>query len=182
MRLDTQVGSRIADSIRLLGETIPAVRDVMSNLRPAVLDEYGLEAALRIHLDEFTARHDIRVDFSKPDSPLPRLESSLEMTVLRIAQEALFNIAKHSRAKNARLALFLNEQSVCLTIEDNGIGFDVENIHASGHHGLSIMRERAEAVGGAFLITSAVGKGTKTGMQIPLQSFNQSDILIEESK
>jgi two-component system sensor histidine kinase UhpB len=153
-----QVGSRLADSIRLLNQTIPAVRDVMSNLRPAVLDEYGLEAALRTHLD-----------------------TGIEMTVLRIAQEALFNIAKHSEANRAKLALFLDEQMICLIVDDDGRGFEADHIHNAGH-GLNIMRERVEAVSGSFRITSIPGKGTKIEVKIPIQSIPQSEVLNEQVK
>lgn len=179
LELLEQAGSRLADSIRLLEETIPAVRDVMSNLRPAVLDEYGLESALRIHLDEFTLRHDINVDFPDITPPLPRLDTSIEMTILRIAQEALFNIAKHSKTHQAKLALSLDEDTVCLTVDDNGIGFESSTIHRAGH-GLNIMRERAEAVGGSLLITSIPGKGTKIEVKIPVQSIPQSEDLSEK--
>ncbi len=93
-----RVGPRFDDSMQLVGETITLVRDVMSNLRPAVLDDYGLEAALQSHMDEFTARYGIRVIFDRPAQPIPRLGPSIEMTFLRIAQEALINIARHANA------------------------------------------------------------------------------------
>ena len=164
-----QLGIRLADSIQLVTQVIKLVRDVMSNLRPAHLDDYGLESALQTYVNEFQTRYSIPVHFEKPASPLPRLENSVEATLLRISQEALTNIARHAQASQAVLSLRLEEKQVYLAIEDNGIGISSpEGAKRPRSHGLKIMQERAEALEGTLNIRSAPGKGTKIEVIIPL--------------
>lgn len=160
-----RVGSRLTDTIHLLEGTIPVIRDLMANLRPALLDEYGLIVAIKTHLKEFSARYGIQVSFDEPVPPLPRLEKSIEITILRISQEALINIAKHARASRAALTLAMEAGAVCLSVEDDGVGIEPE--HKSEGHGLTIMRERAEAVGGTLSIVWRPGMGTRIEIRIP---------------
>jgi signal transduction histidine kinase len=164
-----QIGTRLGDSIRLVTQVIALVRDVMSNLRPSNLDDYGLEAALQTYLGEFQTRYDIPVRFEKPASPLPRLQNSIEITLLRISQEALTNIARHSQASQAVLSLRVDEKHVHLTIEDDGIGIvSKETAKRSRSHGLKIMQERVEALQGTLHVRSAPDKGTTIEAAIPL--------------
>jgi signal transduction histidine kinase len=94
----------------------------------------------------------------------------MEMTVLRIVQEALLNIARHARASQVSLSLKCEENALLLMIEDNGIGISsTDNANHSDGHGLMIMRERAEAVGGSLTISSASGKGTRIEAILPFQ-------------
>jgi signal transduction histidine kinase len=162
---------RLDDSMQLVAETITLVRDVMSDLRPSVLDDYGLEAALQSHVNAFKSRYGIEVNFEKPDQPLPRLGASIEMTFLRIAQEALINIARHARAEQATLTLQQGEKAIRLTIQDNGVGITSwQDANRPGSHGLTIMRERAEAFGGDLKVSSIPGKGVKVDVNIPIDS------------
>jgi PAS domain S-box-containing protein len=164
-----QIGTRLADSIQLVAEVIRLVRDVMSNLRPTILDDYGLESALQAYVNEFQTRYGVSVQFERRIPPFPRLESSIEITLLRISQEALTNIARHAQATQVVLSLRLDEKQVYLTIEDNGIGIPVlEGVKRPRSHGLKIMQERAEALEGTFRILSTPGKGTKIEVIIPL--------------
>jgi PAS domain S-box-containing protein len=164
-----QLNLRMADSIQLVAEVITLVRDVMSNLRPTILDDYGLESALQAYLNEFQMRYGIPVQFEKQNPPLPRLDSSIEITILRISQEALTNVAKHAQASLAILLLQLDEKHVYLTIEDNGVGLpSIEAASRPHSHGLKIMQERAEALEGTLKVISSSGKGTKLEVMIPL--------------
>jgi PAS domain S-box-containing protein len=164
-----QLGSRLADSIQLVAEVIALVRDVMSNLRPTILDDYGLESALRTYVHEFQTRYGIPVHFEKQTPPIPRLDGSIEMTLLRISQEALTNIARHAQAGQAALSLQMDEKHIHLTIEDDGIGIpSVEAASRSRSHGLKIMQERAEALEGTLTIRTTPGRGTKIEVVIPL--------------
>ncbi|HSB00838.1 MAG TPA: PAS domain S-box protein [Anaerolineales bacterium] len=168
-----QIGARLDDSMKLVAETISLVRDVMTDLRPAVLDDYGLEAALEGQLNGFKSRYTIEVVFEKPDRPIPRLGPSIEMTFLRIAQEALMNIAKHAHAGRVNLFLRQEEGLICLTIQDDGIGIESwQNANRPGSHGLTIMRERAEAFGGTLKVRSMPGQGTTVEASIP---FNKNE-------
>ena len=172
-----RVGPRLDDSMHLMGETITLVRDVMSNLRPAVLDDYGLEAALQSHVDEFMFRYNIKVKLEKSDHPISRLGSSVEMTFLRIAQEALINIARHAHASQVTLSLRQEDHAIRMIIEDNGSGIEsLQDANRPGSHGLTIMRERAEAFGGSLNVRSAAGKGTKVEVSIPVEKGGETQV------
>jgi two-component system sensor histidine kinase UhpB len=161
--------------MKLVAETIALVRDVMTDLRPAVLDDYGLEAALESHLSQFISRYNISAKLEKPDQPLPRLGPSVEMTMLRIAQEALMNIAKHAQATQVDLSLRQYRDTVCLTIQDNGIGIESwQDANRPGSHGLTIMRERAEAFGGNLKVRSVPAQGTTVEVTIPFRKDDQN--------
>jgi PAS domain S-box-containing protein len=165
-----QIGTRLNDSMKLVAETIALVRDVMTDLRPAVLDDYGLEAAIEAHLSQYISRYDLRVKFEKPAQPLSRLGASVEMTFLRIAQEALMNIARHAQATQVSLSLREEADEICMTIQDNGIGIQSwQEANRPGSHGLTIMRERAEAFGGNLRVRSLPGQGTTIEVMIPLK-------------
>jgi PAS domain S-box-containing protein len=172
-----RVASRLSDSMHLVGETITLVRDVMSNLRPAVLDDYGLEAALQSYVDEYRPRYGIKVELERPAQPLPRLGPSIEMTFLRIAQEALMNIARHANASQVTLSLWQEGDSICMTVQDNGTGIvSWPEANRPGSHGLTIMRERAEAFGGNLKVGSVPGKGTRVEMSIPIGKDSQNEV------
>lgn len=176
------VSERLADSIKLVTEMIAIVRDVMSDLRPVVLDEYGLEAALQAYLTKYEARYAISVEFTRSSRRPPRLGAGLEMTVLRIAQEALLNIARHAHADHVSLALQWEENAILLSIEDNGIGIQSwQETNRLNGHGLMVMRERAEAVGGTLKILSAVKKGTRIEAYLPFQNDGKITDEKEES-
>jgi PAS domain S-box-containing protein len=168
---DEQIRTRLNDSMQLTAETISLVRDVMSDLRPSVLDDYGLEAALQSYLDQFKSRYAINVLFEKPDQPIRRLGSSIEMTFLRIAQEALLNIARHAHADQVNLLLEPDGNAVRLIVQDNGSGIESwPEANRPGSHGLTIMRERADAVGGTLRVLSVPGQGTKVEVSIPVEN------------
>ena len=164
-----QNGTRIQDSLKILEETIKLVRGLLIELRPAELDAYGLKAALESYIDEFTPRYGINIVLNIENESFPRLNPSLEITVLRIAQEALTNVARYAQADQAMLSLRLENNTIYLTVLDNGIGIEAsrgQTPHIG--HGLKIMRERAEAFGGTVTVGMAEGKGTKVEASIPL--------------
>lgn len=177
-QISQPVNDRLADSIKLVTEMIAIVRDVMSDLRPIVLDEYGLEAALQAYLAKFEARYGIQVEFTRSSRNLPGLGAGLEMTALRIAQEALLNIARHAHADRVTLSLQCEQQGMLLVVEDNGIGmpsWQTSNGHSSGH-GLMLMRERAEAVGGTLKVSTIPGKGTRIEAYLPFENTSQNKV------
>ena len=156
------IGPRLDDSVHLVVETISLVRNLMTDLRPAELDDYGLEVALLTYMKEFKSRYNIQVRLEPSDTTLPRLNPSVEMTLLRIAQEALMNVARHSQADQVTVSLQQEENAIRLTIQDNGAGIeDLPEKIRRGNHGLTIMRERAEAVGGKYEIFSTPTTGTR---------------------
>jgi PAS domain S-box-containing protein len=170
----TPVQNRLLDSIKLVTEMIDIVRDVMSDLRPVVLDEYGLVAALQAYIGKFEARYGIHVKLEQSLQPIPRLGAAMEMTILRITQEALLNIARHAEADQVSLSLECEENAMLLSVQDNGIGIQsIEETNILNGHGLMIMRERAEAVGGSLIIRSSTGQGTRIEARLPLQNIGK---------
>ena len=164
-----KVGTRLNDSVNLVKDILTITRSVMADLRPNVLDDYGLDAALSEYADRFTQRYGIRVIMHVPDKVPPRLDPGVEMTLLRIAQEALTNIARHAQANQAVMSLEMQDEAVLLTIEDNGQGIlSWQKVNQPGSHGLRIMRERAEAFGGYLKINSTYKNGTTIEVKIPL--------------
>jgi PAS domain S-box-containing protein len=157
------LAARLDDSNALVEATVDAMRDVMAELRPNALDDYGLPAALRSLATGFSRRTGIQVAFEKEgrgaDLPKP-----VDLAMFRIAQEALNNVAKHARAKRVEIAIRRRNGSAVLSVQDNGIGFDPERIDGSGAEagwGLLIMRERAEAVGAQFSLKAVPNRGVQ---------------------
>jgi signal transduction histidine kinase len=166
---------RLTDSIHLAAEVIDLVRSVMTDLRPSGIDDYGLESALSSLIWQSRSRHNLNVQFEKNDQPLPRLDPTLELSLLRIAQEALFNVAKYANTNEATLTLWQEEDTIYLAIEDKGAGIkSLESARRSGSHGMTIMRERAEAFGGNFNVTSVPGQGTKIEVRVPFDVNHQN--------
>ncbi|HEX2990312.1 MAG TPA: PAS domain S-box protein, partial [Anaerolineales bacterium] len=163
-----KVGTRLNDSVTLVKDVLAITRSVMADLRPNVLDDYGLDAALNEYADRYSQRFGIQVVNSMPATPTPRLDPGIEMTLLRIAQEALTNIARHAQASQASMTLAIDDDAAHLVIEDNGIGIlSWQKVNQPGSHGIRIMRERAEAFGGDLKVHSAYKNGTKIEVKIP---------------
>lgn len=155
------VEKQLQDMQTLLQSMVEDVRDVMAELRPPVLDDYGLLAALRQFASEFAQRSGIAAELSGIDLR-PRLPPVVETAMFRICQEAFNNIAKHAQAKHVDISLHEASGRVILEIADDGVGFDVNAMPPDKQHwGLATMRERAEAVGMAFRLESAPGAGTR---------------------
>jgi PAS domain S-box-containing protein len=127
-------------------------------LRPTALDDLGLRAALSNYIQNWSARSGIDARLHAPDLLGDRLPPEMETTLYRIAQEALTNVAKHSRAKHVELVLERTAEHVLLMIEDDGVGF--ETGASTAGFGLLGMQERASLVGATLEIESAVGQGT----------------------
>jgi two-component system sensor histidine kinase UhpB len=164
---DGALRTRLQDSLRLVDGTLQSIETVMSELRPPLLDEYGLGAALAGYAEEYAQRTGVRVSIDKPQESGRALRPEAAVALFRIAQEALNNVAKHAGAKLVRIGLSLEGEEVNLTIADDGSGFDVTQA-PRGRWGMSTMRERAEAAGGRFMVDSVPGKGTTVRVAVPL--------------
>lgn len=163
-----QVIPRLDDSIALLEETAERIRDVMGELRPPTLDEYGLLATLRWYCQRFRERTGLAVTVQGEET-MPRLPSAVETALFRIAQEALTNVARHAQASRVTVSLEPVDGGARLTIADDGVGFDPAAPRRPGEPpswGLLTMRERAEAVGGRLKVESAPGKGTQVVVEV----------------
>ena len=155
-----ELTTRLDDSLDLLKETTDRVRRVIADLRPPMLDDYGLLPTLRWCGEQLALRTEVEVAIHG-EEPIQRLPPSMEDTLVRIAQEALTNVAKHAEASRAVIALSETEEGVRLIVSDDGVGFDEEQIDQTAHWGLLTMIERAESVGGCCRIESDPGEGTQ---------------------
>jgi signal transduction histidine kinase len=155
-----ELAARLEDSNALLRNTVDAIRNVMAELRPHTLDEYGLPAALRSLAAGFSKRTGIQVIF-KGDPARTGLPKTVDLAMFRIVQEALNNIAKHSSADRVEIAVSRWNGHALLSVRDNGIGFDARKVESSESSGwgLRIMRERAEAVGARFSLKAEPNAG-----------------------
>jgi signal transduction histidine kinase len=162
---DTKMKEKLSSMIALVDESVKFVRELAAELRPSILDDLGLIPALDWHSEEFTKRYAIDVKFeSQVDdlSTTPLIATGL----FRIYQESLTNVARHSEATSVHAKLELADRKICLTIEDNGKGFDTASRKKT--LGLLGMKERAAMIGGTLTIDSVVGKGTKVMIEIGL--------------
>ncbi len=168
--VDKSVQFYMDDSISLVEQTTECIRDVMANLRPPLLDDFGLIAALRWFCDQFTRRTNIVASVIGKETET-RLAPRVENAIFRIAQEAITNIAKHAQASELTVKLKTTGTSFQLVIKDDGVGFDTtksSDLNDEQGWGLLTMAERAEAVGGQCSIVSASGKGTMVIVDVPL--------------
>ena len=159
----TETLRQLDDCLALIAESTDQVRGVMAKLRPPVLDDFGLIAALKWYLNEFAARTHIKTEL-KTSRHFPRLSPSVETALFRITQEALNNVAEHAQATAVTLAIQHTRKSVTCIIEDDGIGFSMpaekDTIRSTGV-GLALMVEKAQALSGKCFIESSPGKGSR---------------------
>ena len=162
---------RIEDSIVVVDEALTRVRELSLQLRPSLLDDLGLTAALRWYADRYSHRTGFGVQIVS-DFESVRLRRELETACFRIAQEALTNIARHAEATRVLVELRRANGMLTLVIKDDGPGFDVAALfkHASAGAALGLrgMEERALAVEGRLEINSTPRKGTEVRVTIPL--------------
>jgi signal transduction histidine kinase len=153
-----------------LSTGISGLRRLMAELRPAVLDEQGLEAALRNQARAFEAANGVACDVHS--ALQARLAPELETVLYRVTQESLTNIGKHAHASRVTVSLASEQDGVRLRIQDDGVGFDplaARGLVADGHFGLAGMRERVEMVGGRLVVDSTPGEGTTVDVQMASQ-------------
>ena len=143
-----------------------------TELRPSLLDDLGLDAAIQRYTKEYSAKMKINVDLHVSGLSGQRLPSEVEVAVYRIIQEALTNIAKYAEASNVSVVLRYRDSLLMAIIEDDGKGFDVNSVMASeaeSRLGLFGMYERASLIGGKLTIESQPAAGTTVFLKIPLK-------------
>jgi PAS domain S-box-containing protein len=160
--------ARLTESIKLINDGVKAVRTICSGLRPGVLDDLGLSAAIEWQASEFASRNDIQCQVSVPPVDL-HLDGDRATATFRIFQECLTNVVRHAQAKSVRVALCQEEESILLVVEDDGIGFCESGFSNSlGSLGLLGMKERAQFCGGDVHISSSPGNGTTVTVRVPV--------------
>lgn len=160
-------------------QTLDEVHALAVQLRPPVLDDLGLHAALGRFVKEIQQRFNISVDFQVVGLEHKRLPPSIETAVYRILQEAMTNAAKHAEAEHISVLLEERNGLVSGIVEDDGRGFDADQIlHTgllAGRLGLFGMQERAQQLGGSLVIESKPGQGTTIYLRIPLEKVNDTE-------
>jgi signal transduction histidine kinase len=159
---------RLADTEKLVKESVNHMRSLMSELRPPMLDQYGLTSALSWYCEQYQRRTETKIIINDLYMKNKRLTTEIEIALFRIAQEALNNIAKHANATQVDIELFEEEGEVMMAITDNGEGFDTRKQASTmpAHWGLALMEERARAIHGEFLIRSVPRRGTQIVVQV----------------
>jgi signal transduction histidine kinase len=158
--------------MRITAETAGSIRDVMAALRPQVLDDYGLKAALKLEAERFSDRTGIVTKVIGKDIS-PRPSDGLETSLFRIAQEALTNVSKHGVANKVTVHLEQSDALVRLAINDDGVGFDLNKLNSTDQSGwgLMTMRERIQAHDGTLKVVSVPGEGTQIIVEVSLSSM-----------
>jgi len=166
-RLDVPaLQERLAQLGAVLDEAMDLKRQVVEELRPSLLDHFGLPTALRAYFDATCRKANLKcaIDIDESVQSMPR---STAIVLFRIAQEALANVLLHARGKHAMLTLKTTPGLYTLTITDDGVGFDTKDPQFRWSHGLMGMRQRARSLSGTLDIQSTVGGGTTLLAQVP---------------
>ena len=154
---------------------IDEVRQMAWDVRPSILDDYGLDLALARYAEEMSKRLPYPIEYEcVAPAKMMRLPAEIEVTLYRITQEAVTNIIRHAEATHACVVLICRGKEVSLIIEDNGRGVDPA-ADAGKSLGVMGMKERAALVGGSFMIESQLGKGTTVRVIIPLSGDHHDD-------
>ncbi len=156
----------------LLQGEIRSLRTFAGELRSPTLTKFGLIQAIREHLESFQEKHPEIVVEIESSEDFPTLNEATRLALFRIYQEVMNNVVRHSRATRVSIQAGREDHSVCLTIQDDGIGFTPPSewmeLARGGHLGLVGIRERAEAIGGQVMIASQKGHGTTVEIHLPL--------------
>jgi signal transduction histidine kinase len=161
--------ARVPESAQLIKKMFEQVRTLAFELRPSILDDFGLVEALRNLVTQHGERAGVRASFTATPTDA-RAPLEIETACFRIVQEALTNIARHARARHVEVTLTVQDVALEVTVKDDGVGFDVERLRTG--LGMMGMGERAELVGGSFDIESVPGAGTTVRARFPLPSRN----------
>jgi signal transduction histidine kinase len=168
----TKLQRECEEGVEYIDQVIENVRRLSRDLSPAILEDFGLSAALRWLINNFAQRYNMKVmiDIIDIDSLLP-LHSHI--VIYRTVQEILTNIGKHSQAKNVSISISENKGNISFSIEDDGIGFDERLINAKGIEarglGLETMKGRCRMVGGVLKIWTKEAEGTRITLSVPIQ-------------
>lgn len=179
-QLDGEIASQVSGLRQLAEQALRAARTLAQQLRPLELDQLGLIPALNRLVEHTGQRCGIAVDFVAGPHQVS-LTYALEVVVYRIAQQALTNVVRHSRAHSASVTLNGCEGWLTLIIEDDGVGFDDDAVLADtrdgAHTGIRTMRDRARSVGGDLVVESVRGSGTLVRLRVPTSGATPDDRL-----
>jgi len=158
----------VADCLNSVDEAIREIRTIAQLLHPPLLDEAGLEPAVRWLADGFSHRAEVAVDVRFP-AKMRRLPPNVEIALFRVVQEALSNVHRHSEASKAEISVSAEANSVTLRITDNGKGMGIDSLQANVVFGVGIqgMKERLAQLGGTLEVVASHGSGTTVNATVP---------------
>lgn len=165
---DAELKQKTIGTMTLLDTTIMTVRRIATDLRPSILDDLGLIAAIEWQSQEFERRSGICTEFKSTVDEFKH-SSAIAIGLFRICQESLTNVARHAGADRIRISLQEENEYILLKIEDNGKGFEIQKIGDKKTLGLLGMKERTLMMGGEFRIESEPGKGTTLSVTVPVK-------------
>jgi signal transduction histidine kinase len=163
------VKGKLKNIITLLDGSNQSVRRILNELKPNILDEYGLLDAMDWHGKQFTASTGVQVTINASESEI-KLGEDIATCIFRVYQESLTNVTRHSGAKNVLISLEIIGDTIVVIIEDDGKGFDVSAALKKGTFGLLGMNERVRSLNGTLDIQSVIGKGTTILMKLPFRN------------
>ncbi len=171
LKIQLESRARVEDCVDTVQHTLERVRQLSLSLRPPQLDDLGLAAALRSHLDRQARVAGLHAHFEAEDAP-QELAPDTETACFRVAQEAINNVLRHARARNLWLRLFTAGGRLAISVRDDGRGFDLDAARQRTANGASLglvgMEERMALAGGSFELRSAPGQGTVLLATFPL--------------
>lgn len=169
-----KVPGELEELRKVVSDAVKETRQILFNLRPSTLDDLGLIPTLENYFKKFEGETNISTEFVLKDFTI-KLSPHVETIVYRMVQEALANVKKHAQARKIRVLIAVKNERLILEVIDDGVGFEVENLHKqllkSDSMGLTGMRERATFLGGALLVKSKPGKGTTLSVEIPITEY-----------
>lgn len=155
--------SKIFETIDL---TITDLKEIMYNLRPKIIDDFGLMPAVQLITDTISKNFDLKANLDCVGTPI-KMDKKVELYTFRIIQEALNNILRHSKATEYYITICYLPKDLKIIISDNGIGFDTEKITSFKSYGILNMSERVKTLNGKIKITSSDSEGTNLFIEIP---------------
>jgi signal transduction histidine kinase len=164
-----EVAGQLDDALKLMDTGIRSIRNVTNELRPSLLDDLGLVAALRALVADFGEQTGLFTRVTVPDE-LPGLSDEAEVALFRALQEGLSNVARHAEARSVTVRLSLRDGSIVLGVRDDGKGppgASLDEFERRGHMGIAGMRERITALGGAVSLNGAAGDGVHLVVRLP---------------
>ena len=175
---DPQLGERWTRVLKSLDEGVELKRRIIENLRPTLLDNLGLVAALRWLVSETGRRSGLSCHEEYSEEDLADLSPEANITIYRVVQECLTNIMKHARAGKVDVELRSNERDVRLIVQDNGQGIDPSRVGVPQSYGIASMQHRVAALGGTMSIARApTGRGTRVEVTIPRERARAPEAL-----
>jgi len=166
-----QSAGLLDEAVTVLQQTVVDARRIIWELRPPVLDELGLEASLAglgHHVDNGLATSEVHTDIGR----VPTLSRETATAVYKVAREATLNASRHAKAGHIWIKLAETPigqgRAVCLSVRDDGIGFDVSALKREAHFGCAMMEEQATVIGGRLSLESTPGLGTNVSLVVPM--------------